>query len=471
MPYNDGAPENAARNPDGSLQNPAAWGITPSRPPQPGSYDPNNAPSVDWNALQNSGFGGLYNGMEAGELENILANSRRNFEMTGVVDSNLASYLNNRDTGRALGLIPNTGELDMNALFGGLNPLQNLTFGPGNGAGGENVSFQDTAPGATSNINRLMQALGGGGVGNLGTAMAGFSDTPGYNVINGQSVRALQETLLRNGLNNGTGVISAANPGGTYSGANPSSTRFDQTNFNYSAPRATGTGTGATGGAGAPASTTPGAPNALTNGGLNYAYASTAPAGTAGVMNTTNYGTAPAAPILNWGGTNPEGAGVSNFGPGAFAPTYVGSYNPIDNSSPLSGAYVPGAGAPTPGQIYSTPRGPDGLAAPGFVPPASNTPPAPTETPNRVTPASTPLSSVFGNSRSNTTPAAPMRGGTNNGSGMASNPTGYPVAPSQQSNSVAGYGNLLNNLSSGQGLSPTGFMGNRRRANNSMWGR
>lgn len=242
-------PENAARNADGSLQNPAAWGISPGNGVQPGSYDPNNAPKVDWEQLNKSGFGGLYNGMAENERAQILANSQRNFERTGVLDSNLSGYLNNRDTARGMGLVGANNELDMNNLFGGLGEQQNLSFGPDK----LGVSFQDASQGATSNIARVMQALGGGGYSNLGANMDGFNGgTPQYGVFGGQSARGIQETLLRNGLSGGLGMLSASLPTGRFEGANPASTRYDQTNFNYAGPRSVTPPPGA--------ATTPGAP-------------------------------------------------------------------------------------------------------------------------------------------------------------------------------------------------------------------
>lgn len=461
-------PENAARNADGSLQNPAAWGISTGGNgggPQPGSYDPNNAPQVNWDALNQSGFGGLYNGMQGGEMDQILANSRKNFERTGVVDSNLSGYLNNRDTARQMGLTGANQELDMNNLFGGLGDMQNLAFGPDK----QGVNFQDTGANATQNIARVMQALGGGGYQNLGESMGGFNGTPNYGIVGPQSVRGIQEMFLRNGLNGGLGMLSASVPNGRFEGQNPASTRFDQTNFNYAGPRTVTPPAGA--------ATTPGAPVNPTQPG-----APTPPPGQPGMNATTGYGVngpqaSSAAPSAQggmpqppaWNPNDPVGStqkliqfqqqmqqwATNAYGGGGNSQS--GGQTPIDNGAEMfqsGGGGVRGAGSANP--RYTAPQT-GGGDSPYQGPSMSN--PYQGGNPFQGGSASNPWTGGYQVPSTNpsTGPGTPY----NNGTPMA-NPTGpatgggvrNPGTPSTPDNS---------------GRTDSGAWGGRR-SNNWLWG-
>ncbi len=151
MPIN--IPENAARNADGSLQNPAAWGLTPQGNPMgassagggffQGQLPQVNFDAIDWNDPVLSG-GDARVGQQA----------RQAFQ-NGQITSNLQTYLNERNTARNLGLIGANDEFNRGAVFGG-----NQAGATGNFFGQSVAQGPQVGNTALGNIGTVMGALG-----------------------------------------------------------------------------------------------------------------------------------------------------------------------------------------------------------------------------------------------------------------------------------------------------------------------
>lgn len=477
-------PANAARNADGSLQNPAAWGVVPGQSAAPGSVSAADRPAINWDTLQNTGFGGMYGNMDPGELAGIIARARQNYN-NGNLDSNTTSYLNNRATLQNIGLVGQGQEADLNALFGGDGPMQNLKFGPSD----DNVSFQDVSSTTNSNLARLLGAMGGGQGYNLGNYMTGFSGTPNYQMFGGLSASGVANQLRNGNFQDALSSLTQQITSGGGNGRNIQQTpynRFITNPYQGNQPSVnTDTGRPAAGGG-----TGPGTGAGSTTGGGNPGAPATGSGQGAGV--------APGAPILNWNAGTPSGYygqavnspytpggangpnGTPTTQPGYVQPPAIGTYE-YNNSGPGSSAtstYTPVAGTPAAPPISSTRYNPDGSVWTGQGGPAgtgggdttrnSANNNGRTESGTSSTGGGNPFAAYVGGQ----TPSVRGAGGGNTGSGWNSYtaPGLAATGQGQTSTSLQGLGNLYNNLSSGQGLGATGIQPSRRRANNSMWG-
>lgn len=455
-------PENAARNADGSLQNPAAWGITPSQGPMPGSFNPASAPQVDWNALAASNFGGLYGGMDPSAVAAIVAQSQRNFN-AGNADSNLLGYLNSRDTARNLGLTGANQELDVRSLFGSDAAPQNLSFGPGQ----DPTQYQTTSPQTTANLGRLMSQLGGGPNYNLGDNMTGFNGaTPNYQMFGGLSAGGLANTLRSGDFNSAINSIRqqlATNNEGRM-GPNPVRNPFNTLVTNpYSAPQAASTG--------APLNPTIANTNPLTN--PNARPVAAAP----------GVGTAPAGnPSIN--PNNP----FNEIRPNNITPP--GIANTLGNELRMPGASNPAAqpdsmrgGGALSGAGASSMEGRSNYTAgsrPAYTGPASPVIQAQAPAPNpAVNFPTSGDSSMRGGGAASATNISATGGGNpfadyinrQSGSNQPYGANGFARSAPGNQGSLTGLTGFINNLSSNRTTPFGNFSAPGRRPQNYMWGR
>ena len=235
MPVN--IPENAARNADGSLQNPAAWGLTPQGTPMGasgagGGFYQGQMPQVNFSAID------WNDPVLSGGDPNVARQSQQAFQ-NGQITSNLQTYLNERNTARNLGLIGANDEFNRSAIFGGTQPGASGNFF------GQNVSQgPQVGQNALGNLGTVLGALGANSQSHMPRMDGGIPGIrqfgiPGTsNGIGGQAglgATALQDIFRNYDLNSAIQMArgNIASNTGSF-GANPATNPFGgglNTNF------------------------------------------------------------------------------------------------------------------------------------------------------------------------------------------------------------------------------------------------